>query len=64
MLGTFPSNQGTGRDHVDSSLVRVAATTVSSGPNGGTLYQALVATPVEASAPGTGVSVVAFGDQI
>lgn len=49
---------------MDSSLVRVAATTVSSGPNGGTLYQALVATPAEASAPGTGVSVVAFGDQI
>lgn len=62
MLGTFPSNQGAGKDHVDSSLVRVAAMTVSSGPNGGALYQAL-ATPAEASAPGTGASVVASADQ-
>lgn len=38
--------------------------TAASGPNHGVFYQVLVAAPAEASAPGTGASVVASLDQL
>lgn len=62
-LSGFPCNQvqeGT----IWTLVWSVAAVTAASGPNHGVFYQVLVAAPAEASAPGTGASVVASLDQL